>query len=137
MGIYLYQTICNVIKVGLSPSKIFCFIWFNESPLKVTQNAFYFIWKSLFILKILEFFSSRLGHVEKMAWLWRSNLFNKQWQYTYCPIFNKEKATRQWNLVNYQNITESFHVENEAGRLVPDLFLFFRKALYQAKASGQ
>ena len=28
------------------------------------------------------------------------------------------------------------HVENEAGRLVSDLFLFFKKALFQVKASG-
>ena len=28
------------------------------------------------------------------------------------------------------------HAENEAGRLVPDLFLFFKKALYDVKANG-
>ena len=28
------------------------------------------------------------------------------------------------------------HAENEAGRLVPDIFLCFRKALYKVKASG-
>ena len=28
------------------------------------------------------------------------------------------------------------NAENEAGRLVPDLFLFFEKALYELKASG-
>ena len=28
------------------------------------------------------------------------------------------------------------HAENEAGRLVPDLFLIFKKALYEIKASG-
>ena len=28
------------------------------------------------------------------------------------------------------------NAENEAGRLVPDLFLFFKKALYEVKASG-
>ena len=28
------------------------------------------------------------------------------------------------------------HVENEAGRLVPDLILFFKKALHKVKASG-
>ena len=28
------------------------------------------------------------------------------------------------------------HADNEAGRLVPDLFLFFRKALYEVKANG-
>ena len=27
------------------------------------------------------------------------------------------------------------HAENEAWRLVPDLFLFFKKALYEVKAS--
>ena len=27
------------------------------------------------------------------------------------------------------------HGENEAGRLVPDFFLFFKKALYKVKAS--
>ena len=28
------------------------------------------------------------------------------------------------------------HTENEAGRLVSDLFLFFKKALYEVNASG-
>ena len=28
------------------------------------------------------------------------------------------------------------HAENEAERLVPDLILFFKKALYKAKTSG-
>ena len=29
------------------------------------------------------------------------------------------------------------HLENEAGRLLPDLFLFFRKTLYKIKANDQ
>ena len=29
------------------------------------------------------------------------------------------------------------HAENETGRLVPDLILLFRKALYKVKARGQ
>ena len=29
------------------------------------------------------------------------------------------------------------HAESGVGRLVPNLFLFFRKALYDVKASGQ
>ena len=28
------------------------------------------------------------------------------------------------------------HAENKADRLVPDLFLFFKKAYYEVKASG-
>ena len=47
----------NRIKVGLSPSKKNCFICFNESPLKMMKNAFYFILKALFILKIFKFLS--------------------------------------------------------------------------------
>ena len=34
------------------------------------------------------------------------------------------------------NIFKKNHAENKAGRLVPDLFLFFEKALYEVKASG-
>ena len=29
------------------------------------------------------------------------------------------------------------YAENKAWRLAPDLFLFFKKALYEVKASGQ
>ena len=36
---------------------------------------------------------------------------------------------------NNRNILFKSHVENEAGRLVPDLFLFSLKALYEVKAS--
>ena len=35
---------------------------------------------------------------------------------------------------NSMNIFFKNHAENEAARLVPDLFLFFKKALYKVKA---
>ena len=54
------------VKVGLSPSKNICFI---ESPLKSIKNAFYFILKALFALKIFTFLSWVFGLVEKTAWL--------------------------------------------------------------------
>ena len=44
-------------KVGLSFSKKICFICFIESSLKMTKNAFYFILKALFVLKIFKFLS--------------------------------------------------------------------------------
>ena len=62
-----------------------------ESPLKMMKNAFYFILKALFVLRIFKFLSWLFGHVGKTAWLerqdefqnsWRYNLFNKQLQYT-------------------------------------------------------
>ena len=46
-----------------------CFIYFNESPLKMMKNTFYFILKVLFILKLFKFLSWVFGHVEKTAWL--------------------------------------------------------------------
>ena len=45
-----------MFKVGLSPSKKFAFIYFNESPLKMMENAFYFMLKVLFVLEIFKFF---------------------------------------------------------------------------------
>ena len=47
----------RVIKVRLSPSKKNCAICFIESPLKMMKNAFYFILKAPFILKIFKFLS--------------------------------------------------------------------------------
>ena len=44
-------------------------ICFNDSPSKMMKNAFYFILKALFILKILKFLSRLFVHVEKTVWL--------------------------------------------------------------------
>ena len=43
----------------------------NWSPLKMMKNAFYFILKALFVLKISKFLSSIFSYAEKMAWLER------------------------------------------------------------------
>ena len=47
--------------------KKFLFICFNESPLKMMKNAFYFILKAPFVFKIFEVLSWHFGHVEEMA----------------------------------------------------------------------
>ena len=41
-------------------------------------------------------------------------------------------------LIEFKKETFFFknHAENEAGRLVTDLFLYFKKALYDVKSSG-
>ena len=58
------------VKVGLShlPNKII-FICFNENPLKMMKNAFYFIVKAFFVLKIFNFLFWLFGHVKSSAWL--------------------------------------------------------------------
>ena len=48
------------------PKKLYyCFI---EIPLKMMKNAFYFILKALFVLKIFKFLSWLFGHVRKTAY---------------------------------------------------------------------
>ena len=36
---------------------------------------------------------------------------------------------------NKRNVFFKIHAENVAGRLAPDLFLFYKKAVYEVKAS--
>ena len=40
------------------------------------------------------------------------------------------------NRRSYKKYFAAYHTENKTERLVPDFFLFFKKALYEVKASG-
>ena len=42
-----------------------CFICFNEGPLKIMENVFYFTLKALLVSKMFNFFSWIFVHVEK------------------------------------------------------------------------
>ena len=55
IGLTIWSKIPEILKLRLSPSKMNYFIYFNESLLKMMKNAFYFILKSLFVLKIFKF----------------------------------------------------------------------------------
>ena len=46
------------------PKRFLCLI---ENPLKMMKNAFYFILKALFVLKLFKFLSRLVGHVGKTA----------------------------------------------------------------------
>ena len=46
-----------ILKSDAHLPKKFLFIYFNESPLKMMKNAFYFILEALFVLKIFKFLS--------------------------------------------------------------------------------
>ena len=69
----LYQFWFYVVsKLGFHlPKKIFFASLLVESPLKMMENAFYFILKALFILNVFQFLIWLFVHVEKMAWLER------------------------------------------------------------------
>ena len=56
------------IKVELLPSKKRFVISLIESPLKMMENAFYFILKAFFILKIIKFLSRLFSQVGKTAY---------------------------------------------------------------------
>ena len=64
-------------------------------------------------------------------------MVNKQLQYTNYPTSHEEKTMKFGQVIEYSKINTFFknHGENEAGRLVPDTFLLFKKALYEVKAS--
>ena len=49
--------------------KNICAICFNDGSSKMMKNAFYFILKAIFVLKIFRFLSWIFGHVEKTVWL--------------------------------------------------------------------
>ena len=57
------------VKVGLSPSKKSSLFASMLALQKMMKNAFYFIIKALFVLKIFKFLSWLFGHVGKTAWL--------------------------------------------------------------------
>ena len=67
----LHKTKTVPLKSDSHRPKIFIIICFNVSPSKMMKNAFYFILKALFVLKIFKFLSWLFGHVEKRAWLER------------------------------------------------------------------
>ena len=56
-----------IFKTGLSSYKKTCFICFNESPLKMMKNAFWFILKALLVLKIFKSLSLLFGDLEETA----------------------------------------------------------------------
>ena len=56
----------STFNAGFSPLKLI-FIFFNENPLKVMENAFHFILKILFVLNKFKLLSRLFGNVEKMA----------------------------------------------------------------------
>ena len=47
------------------------FIFFIDSPSKMMKNAFYYILKALFVLKIFKFLSWLFEHAWKTVWLER------------------------------------------------------------------
>ena len=64
----------------------------------------------------------------------------QQLQYTYSVyLSSKRNQVIKFGLLIYRenNLFFKIHVENEVGRLVPELLLFFKKALHKVKSSGQ
>ena len=53
-------------------------------------------------------------------------MVNKQVQYTFCPISHVVK-TKKLGQLSREIFFFKNHVENKAGRLVPDLFLLYKK----------
>ena len=67
----------NITVGRLSPFEKNFVVCFIESPLKVMKNAFYFISKAVFVLKIFGFISSFFSHVEKTASIRKIRIISK------------------------------------------------------------
>ena len=105
-------------------------------------NAFYFMLKVLFVLKMFTILSCLHGYADKP--LNRKVKFNfkiydvTDWKHILLNI-SRSKGNQTIKFGQLKLYKESFksHGENETRRLVPDLFLFFKNALYKVKAKGR
>ena len=108
------------------------------------KNEFYFMLKAIFVYKMFKFLSWVFGHVgkrlDKKATV-NFKIYEKQIIAIHIlPNISRSKGNQamkfgQLSEYNMRNIFKP--AENQAGRLVPDLFLFFKKALFEIKASNQ
>ena len=122
-------------------------------PLLMMKNVFYFMLNAHFVLTIFKFLSLYFGYVERRldkkatVSLKSSDSFKTVWT-SKVPVDNtinsyntrnKDNETMKFGELLKCNVINIFLRKSEkmAGRLVPDLFLFFKKALYKTKASGQ
>ena len=55
-----------MFKIGFIASNKIVFINFNQSPLKLMKNTFYFMLITLFVLEIFAFLSCYFGYVGKL-----------------------------------------------------------------------
>ena len=106
------------------------------------ENAFYFVLKALFALKIFKFLSRHFVHIEKNGLIRKirltSNFMTSQpgLQTIAIHIFSNISQSKDKQALKFSQLIErkkrniflQTHAENEAGRLVPNLFLFFKKA---------
>ena len=121
------------------------------------KNAFYFILKAFFVLKTFKYLSFDILIclfdilVMQKKRLDQKDTVNFEIDEAKAWLTNNENTHIAQDLSNKGNETIKLgqliqdkkkifylknHAENEARRLIPDLFLFFKKALYKAKASG-
>ena len=111
----------SLIKSLNSGSHLHYFVCFNESHLKMMENAFYFSLKTLFAQRfVFTFLSCRKnGLIRKIRLISKfmtCNLVNIQLQFTYCPIFEEVKANKRLNLVRLYNRTRKYKFRKESFR---------------------
>ena len=140
--LFVLRTTPNVLsKLESHLAETNCAICSTESPLKMMKNVVYFILKAIFVLKICKFLSwlfrscSKIGLIREIRLT--SKLMKSQTGYQTMTIYifpnisrcksNQTMKLDQLIEYNKRNIFLQNYMENEVGRLVPDLLLFFRK----------
>ena len=119
------------------------FICFNANPLKMMKNVFYFIIKALFVLKIFKFlsysfvmFKKPRDQKDKVNFkIYDDTACSINYYKTHCPVSQEIKGNQVMKITR-EIFFFAYHAQNEPRKLVPDLFLFFLKNLFEVKASG-
>ena len=145
---------CKIIrhfKFGLSPCLFVCFFFcFSECPLKMMDDAFYFILKALFVLKIFKFFSWVLWSCRKTGWSEKLNKFQNLFISKSQPVKqtvtintllditkSKNNKTIKFGLLIEYNVTNIFMLKlrRKWGRKTSSRHLFvFRKSFMGTKS---
>ena len=127
-----------LLKVRFSPSKKFVLVYFNESPLKMIKNAFYFMLKALFVFEIFTFLSWLFGYVEydliRKLWLILKFMTSQTGQEIITihilPSISRSKGNQvmKFGRLKERNLTSIFFLlknprNNVMEKLVPDPFI--------------
>ena len=123
----------------------------TESCLKMIKNIFYFMLKAFFVLEIFTFLSWFFGYVEKRldkkVKLMR-NFVTSQSEIQIITIYVMTNISRSkgnevmefGQLIEYNvknNFLQKFYTENEVGRLIPEIFLFWKKLKQLGKGKNE
>ena len=102
----------KIFKVGLSTSNFFYLLQkkpfkFGEKYVLINLKTFFLFLKCFCLDFLVIYKSGSITKIRLIPTFMKLQPVSKQLQYTYCPISHELKANRQWNLLQWYNITRT------------------------------